>query len=66
MERTTALRVIYLNVILIFWRWAHRTGHPARPGFNMALSTTLLALEVVPLTRLTLDAADPVAVTRGG
>jgi len=68
-ERTTALRVIYLDVILIFGGGLIGTGHhwyfTGQTELNMALSATFSALEVVPLTLLTLDAADFVMVTRG-
>ena len=68
-ERTTALRVIYLDVILIFGGGLIGTGHhwyfTGQTELNMALSATFSALEVVPLTLLTLDAADFVTVTRG-
>src|SRR5499433_3065777 len=68
-ERVTALRVIYLDVILIFGGGLIGTGHhwyfTGQTELNMALSATFSALEVVPLTLLTLDAADFVTVTRG-
>jgi nitric oxide reductase subunit B len=68
-ERLTALRVIYLDVILIFGGGLIGTGHhwyfTGQTQLNMALSATFSALEVVPLTLLTLDAADFVSVTRG-
>src|SRR5215831_17325719 len=68
-ERVTALRVIYLDVILIFGGGLIGTGHhwyfTGQTQLNMALSATFSALEVVPLTLLTLDAADFVIVTRG-
>ena len=68
-ERMTALRVIYLDVILIFGGGLIGTGHhwyfTGQTELNMALSATFSALEVVPLTLLTLDAADFVTVTRG-
>jgi len=68
-ERITALRVIYLDVILIFGGGLIGTGHhwyfTGQTELNMALSATFSALEVVPLTLLTLDAADFVTVTRG-
>jgi nitric oxide reductase large subunit len=68
-ERATALRVIYLDVILIFGGGLIGTGHhwyfTGQTELNMALSATFSALEVVPLTLLTLDAADFVTVTRG-
>jgi len=68
-ERNTALRVIYLDVILIFGGGLIGTGHHwyfnGQTELNMALSSAFSALEVVPLTLITLDAWDFVAVTRG-
>ena len=67
---TTALRVIYLDVILIFCGGLIGAGHhwyfTGQTELNMALSATFSALEVVPLTLLTLDAADFATVTRRG
>ena len=67
-SRLTATRVIYLDAILYFaggfigtghhWYW---TGHTP---FNMALSALFSALEVVPLTLITLDAWDFVRLSR--
>jgi nitric oxide reductase subunit B len=68
-ERATALRVIYLDVILIFGGGLIGTGHhwyfTGQTELNMALSAAFSALEVVPLTLITLDAGDFIAVTRG-
>ncbi len=68
-ERDTALRVIYLDVILIFGGGLIGTGHHwyfnGQTELNMALSAAFSALEVVPLTLITLDAWDFVSVTRG-
>jgi nitric oxide reductase subunit B len=68
-ERGTALRVIYLDVILIFGGGLIGTGHhwyfTGQTELNMALSSAFSALEVVPLTLITLDAWDFVKVTRG-
>jgi nitric oxide reductase subunit B len=68
-ERVTAVRTIYLDVILIFGGGLIGTGHhwyfTGQTELNMALSATFSALEVVPLILLTLDAADFVTVTRG-
>ena len=68
-ERNTALRVIYLDVILIFGGGLIGTGHHwyfnGQTELNMALSAAFSALEVVPLTLITLDAWDFVTVTRG-
>ena len=68
-ERNTALRVIYLDVILIFGGGLIGTGHHwyfnGQTELNMALSSAFSALEVVPLTLITLDAWDFVTVTQG-
>jgi nitric oxide reductase subunit B len=68
-ERNTALRVIYLDVILIFGGGLIGTGHHwyfnGQTELNMALSSAFSALEVVPLTLITLDAWDFVTVTKG-
>ena len=62
MERLTALRVVYLDVILVFGGGLIGTGHhwyfTGQTEFNMALASAFSALEVVPLTLLTLDAWD--------
>jgi len=66
--RGTALRAIYLDVILIFGGGLIGTGHhwyfTGQSQLNMALSSAFSELEVVPLTLLTLDAWDFVRVTR--
>jgi nitric oxide reductase subunit B len=68
-ERITALRAVYLDVILVFGGGLIGTGHhwyfTGQTEFNMALASAFSALEVVPLTLLTLDAWDFVKVTRG-
>jgi nitric oxide reductase subunit B len=68
-ERITALRAIYLDVILVFGGGLIGTGHhwyfTGQTELNMALASAFSALEVVPLTLLTLDAWDFVKVTRG-
>ena len=68
-ERITALRAVYLDVILVFGGGLIGTGHhwyfTGQTEFNMALASAFSALEVVPLTLLTLDAWDFVRVTRG-
>lgn len=68
-RRNTALRVIYLDAILYFLGGLIGTGHhwyfTGHTHFNMALSALFSALEVVPLTLLTLDAWDFVRTTRG-
>lgn len=67
--RITALRAIYLDVILVFGGGLIGTGHhwyfTGQTEFNMALASAFSAMEVVPLTLLTLDAWDFVKVTRG-
>ena len=67
-RRNVALRVIYLDAILYFGGGMIGTGHhwyfTGQSGFNMALSAMFSALEVVPLTLLTLDAWDFVRTTR--
>ena len=66
--RTTANRVIYLDAILYFGGGLVGTGHHwyfnGHTQANMAFSAVFSALEVVPLTLLTLDAWDFVKVTR--
>ena len=67
-SRATALRAVYLDVILIFGGGLIGTGHhwyfTGQSELNMALASAFSALEVVPLTLLTLDAWDFVRVTR--
>ena len=59
-RRNVALRVIYLDAILYFLGGLMGTGHhwyfTGQTNVNMALSALFSALEVVPLTLLTLDA----------
>jgi nitric oxide reductase subunit B len=66
-SRNTALRTIYLDAILYFGGGLIGTGHhwywTGQTEFNMAASAVFSALEVVPLTLLTLDAWDFVTVT---
>jgi len=68
--RLTATRVIYLDAILYFGGGLIGTGHhwywSGQTSFNMALSALFSALEVVPLTLITLDAWDFVKVSRAG
>ena len=68
-RRITALRTIYLDAILYFGGGLIGTGHhwywTGQTEANMALSAAFSALEVVPLTLITLDAWDFVNVTRG-
>lgn len=60
--RLTATRIIYLDAILYFAGGFIGTGHhwywTGQTSFNMALSALFSALEVVPLTLITLDAWD--------
>ncbi len=66
--RSTALRAVYLDLILVFGGGLIGTGHhwyfTGQSELNMALSSAFSALEVVPLTLLTLDAWDFVKLTR--
>jgi nitric oxide reductase subunit B len=68
-RRNVALRVIYLDAILYFLGGLMGTGHhwyfTGQTNVNMALSALFSAIEVVPLTLLTLDAWDFVRTTRG-
>lgn len=68
--RLTATRVIYLDAILFFAGGFIGTGHhwywTGQTSFNMALSALFSALEVVPLTLITLDAWDFVKLSRPG
>lgn len=69
-RRNVALKVIYFDAILYFTGGVIGTGHHwyfnGQSQFNMAASALASALEVVPLTLLTLDAWDFVRTTRGG
>lgn len=68
-RRNVALRVIYLDAILYFGGGLIGTGHhwyfTGHTNVNMAFSAMFSALEVVPLTLLTLDAWDFIRTTRG-
>ncbi len=68
-KRLTALRTIYLDAILYFGGGLIGTGHhwywTGQTEVNMAFSAVFSALEVVPLTLITLDAWDFVRLTRG-
>lgn len=68
--RLRATRVIYLDAILYFAGGFIGTGHhwywTGQTSFNMALSALFSALEVVPLTLLTLDAWHFVKLSRPG
>jgi nitric oxide reductase subunit B len=61
-SRLTATRIIYLDAILFLGSGIVGTGHhwywTGQSSVNMALSATFSAMEVVPLTLLTLDAWD--------
>lgn len=61
-SRQTATRIIYLDAILFLGSGIIGTGHhwywTGQSTANMALSATFSAMEVVPLTLLTLDAWD--------
>lgn len=63
----TAKRVIYLDIILYLGAGVVGTGHhwyfTGQTSVNMALSACFSAMEVVPLTLLTLDAWDFIRVS---
>ena len=65
----TAARVIYLDAILFLGSGIIGTGHhwywTGQTNITMALGAVFSALEVVPLTLLTLDAWDFIKLTRG-
>ena len=67
-SRLTATRVIYLDAILFLGSGIIGTGHhwywTGQTQVNLALSALFSAMEVVPLTLLTLDAWDFVKVTQ--
>ena len=66
---TTASRVVYLDALLYLGSGIIGTGHhwyfTGQGEMTMAFSAVFSAMEVVPLTLLTLDAWDFVALTRG-
>lgn len=68
-SKTTAARVVYLDAILYLGSGIIGTGHhwywTGQTSITMALAATFSALEVVPLTLLTLDAWDFIKVTQG-
>ncbi len=68
-SRQTAVRVIYLDAILFLGSGIIGTGHhwywTGQSSVNLALSALFSAMEVVPLTLLTLDAWDFIKLTRG-
>lgn len=67
-SRQTAVRVIYLDAILFLGSGIVGTGHhwywTGQSNVNMALSAMFSAMEVVPLTLLTLDAWDFIKLSR--
>jgi nitric oxide reductase subunit B len=67
-SRLTATRVVYLDAILFLGSGIIGTGHhwywTGQSTFNMSLSALFSAMEVVPLTILTLDAWDFIKLTR--
>lgn len=69
-RRITALRVIYLDAILYFGGGLIGTAHhwyfTGQSPMAMALGATFSALEVVPLTLITLDAWDFYRLSHGG
>lgn len=68
-SKVTAARVVYLDAILYLGSGIVGTGHhwywTGQSNITMALAATFSAMEVVPLTLLTLDAWDFIKVTRG-
>ena len=66
---TTASRVVYLDALLYLGSGIIGTGHhwyfTGQGEITMAFSAVFSAMEVVPLTLLTLDAWDFVSLTRG-
>jgi len=67
-SRLTAARVIYLDAILFLGSGIVGTGlhwyFSGQTNLNMSLSSLFSAMEIVPLTLLTLDAWDFVKLTR--
>ena len=68
-SRLTAARVVYLDAILYLGSGIVGTGHhwywTGQSNITMAFGAMFSALEVVPLTLLTLDAWDFIKLTRG-
>ncbi len=68
-SKLTATRIIYLDAILFLGAGIIGTGHhwywTGQSTFNLALSSLFSAMEVVPLTLLTLDAWSFIKLTRG-
>lgn len=67
--KKTAARVVYLDAILFLASGIVGTGHhwywTGQSNITMALAAVFSALEVVPLTLLTLDAWDFIKLTNG-
>jgi len=67
-SRVVAARVVYLDALLYLGSGIVGTGHhwywTGHPSVTMALAAMFSAMEAVPLTLLTLDAWDFVALTR--
>ncbi len=68
-SRQTAARVVYLDAILYLGSGIIGTGHhwywTGQSSITLALGATFSALEIVPLTLLTLDAWDFIKLTYG-
>ena len=68
-SRQTALRIIYFDAILFLGAGIIGTGHhwywTGQSNVNMALSAVFSAMEVVPLTLMTLDAWDFIKLSHG-
>jgi nitric oxide reductase subunit B len=68
-SHVTAARVVYLDALLYLGSGIIGTGHhwywTGQSHITMALAATFSALEVVPLTLLTLDAWDFMKLTQG-
>jgi nitric oxide reductase subunit B len=68
-SQQTAARVVYLDAILYLGSGIIGTGHhwywTGQSNITLALGAMFSALEVVPLTLLTLDAWDFIKLTRG-
>jgi nitric oxide reductase subunit B len=68
-SRQTVLRIIYLDAILFLGAGIIGTGHhwywTGQSNINMALSALFSAMEVVPLTLMTLDAWDFIKLSHG-
>ncbi len=68
-SQTTAARVVYLDAILYLGSGIVGTGHhwywTGQSSITMAFAAMFSAMEVVPLTLLTLDAWDFIKLTKG-